>query len=448
MKWHVDLHRFSPSLTDLFNCRYSKRGAKSVHNCLDGCRTCRQLPAHVGGCAIRIALTLCLFCMGGFASNGPRGAVKGTVRNSSGIPITHAKVVARPTNGQGFSSTFTDNKGKFQFPALPTGTWLLEVYCHNCTTALKHSVVVGSGHTIEVNIVLESAKQTHLERGKSIGAVSFYNKPEFQSGSLEDPSAGGGYSDSASVQSRTMLKQYLLSSKSTQDTKRRAVSKGSPEEVEASETSLENAASKLLAQKDFQGAAALFKKGVSRYPDSARLQMGLGVSLYQTGKYNAAIQALTCAARLSPDNPSPLVMLAEASQYTIPAEPASESVLEHFVDLHPQSERGHYAYGLYLWSQLRTKHDRKVLALAQSQLEKAVAIRPDNADAHLHLGLIYDYEKATKQAIEEFREAIRTNPRLAAPHYRLALDYRRVGEQAKAIHEMTVYEKLQKANSR
>lgn len=392
-------------------------------------------------------MILCVFCAAGLA-RGQRGTVKGIVKDHSGTPIARAEVVAKTPDGQTFYSAITDSKGRFQFPVLSAGHWLLDIHCPGYSHSPRHSIFVRSGQSIEVDFVLEKTSHFHSEKSSSLGTISFYSKPDFESGGLKDPSAGGGYSDSTSAQSQKMLNQYLLPSKIASDGKASAAPSAASLSAKSNETDFENTGSRLLARKNFLGATEVFKQGVSLYPNSPRLQMGLGVSLYQTGKYDAAVQALADASRLSSDDSSPLLLLAEACQFATTPQSGSDALFRHFLVLHPRSATGHYAYGLYIWSQLRTGDDKNALELAQSQFEKAVAIDRNDAAAHYHLGILYDRQKTTKRAIHEYLEVIRANPRLAEPHYRLSLDYRKAGEQEKAIHEMEVYEQLQKADVR
>lgn len=379
----------------------------------------------------------------GLAASGPRGSAGGTVKNPAGMPVAHAKLVVQTSAGHAISSAITDKEGGFRFPSLPAGHWFIEVQCQGCSHLLKRAIVVKDGQSVKIDFVLRNKTKTPSGGPGSIGAISFYNKPEFETGGLQDPSAGGGYSDSASVQSRAMLQQYL-----TRGTgKAAATPQPAPISSKSGEQDFVEAGNRMLAQKDFMDATAIFSKGTSLYPDSAPLQMGLGVSLYQRGKYNAAARALADSARLSPHDSSPLLLLAETYQFAKLQGSGVEALFKHFLDQHPENARGHYAYGLYLWSRFRSQGNERAVAGAQSQFEKAVKLDRNYSAAHFHLGILYDRQKATNQAIHEYLEAIRTNPKRAAPHYRLSLDYQKVGEHAKAKREMNVYEELQKSEA-
>jgi tetratricopeptide (TPR) repeat protein len=273
-----------------------------------------------------------------------------------------------------------------------------------------------------------------------LGPISFYNQPSFRQGKLQNPSGGGGYSNAASAQAVKMLNQYLAAPRP-----RVAASNGAPKgepgiPARPHEAELEQSGSALLARKDYTQATEVFEKAIALYPDSERLQMGLGLSLYGGGKYPAAVSALSEAARLAPGDPAPIVMLAEALRLAPDA--GAVSVVKKFSALHLTSAPGHYAVGLCLWNNFRANHDSSTLSNAQAEFEKAIALDPTDAASHLQLGMIYDEQKATELATHEYTAAIRLNPQLAAAHYRLAQDYERLGEKDKAAAELAQYEEL------
>ena len=87
-------------------------------------------------------------------------------------------------------------------------------------------------------------------------------------------------------------------------------------------------------------------------------------------------------------------------------------------------------------------HHPEALVGARLEFERAVELDPNDADAHLQLGMVYDEQKLPDRAVSEYRTAIQVNPRLAAAHYRLAQDYERLGKKDKAEAEFAQYEQL------
>jgi tetratricopeptide (TPR) repeat protein len=406
-------------------------------------RTCRNDLNSLRARQPRVAITcvaLLLLISTGLLTTTSTGTITGTVKTEAGAAIAHAKVIARAPAGQEVAFAFTDEHGRFQFAAIHAGIYTVEIEFGGPMESSGKTANVKNGETLELNFVAHTAKAGTSRKPELLGPVSFYNQPNFRQGELQNPSGGGGYSNAASAQAVKMLNQYLAAPKPPASAST-GTTKGEPGiSARPHESELEQSGSTLLARKDYTQATEVFEKATALYPRSERLQMGLGLSLYGAGKYPAAVNALTEAARLAPDDSAPVVMLAEALRFAPDA--GAASVVKQFSDLHPQSAQGHYALGLSLWNDFRADHDSSTLANAQAEFEKAIALDPTDAASHLQLGMIYDEQKAPELAAHEYLAAISLNHQLATAHYRLAQDYERLGEKDKAAAELAQYEKL------
>jgi tetratricopeptide (TPR) repeat protein len=384
-------------------------------------------------------MSWCLFSSGLLART-PAGTITGTVRTEAGVSVPHAKVIAKASGRQMVSSVLTDDRGRFQFPAIQPGTYRVEVEFPGQLKARSRMVVVKEGENAVLNFVATPAQKGTKGQSDLLGPVSFYNHSDFKQSELKNPSGGGGYSNAASAQAVKILNQYLAPAKSPGAESGAGAKENSGGSSSSQEAALERSGSALLAKNSYTQAVKVFEKATALYPRSERLQMGLGLSFFGAGKYPEAIDALREAARLAPDDSAPVVMIAEALQFTQDA--AAANLLKRFSGLHPENARGRYAYGLSLWQAYRLNHNPDPLAGAQAEFEKAVALDPNDADAHLQLGTVYDEKKTPDRAIREYLAAIRVNPKLATAHYRLARDYERLGEKAKAADEFAQYNKL------
>ena len=52
---------------------------------------------------------------------------------------------------------------------------------------------------------------------------------------------------------------------------------------------------------------------------------------------------------------------------------------------------------------------QKRLAQARSYLERAIGIDPDHSEAHNNLGVVYAAQGNTREAVAQFREALRAD---------------------------------------
>ncbi len=366
--------------------------------------------------------------------------VEGVVKNSAGAALPQAKVTLKDANGNAVVSVLTNDRGIYRMPLVNGGVY--EVERAGYLSATKRNVKTAERTSVRLDFVLKPAPQAQLHGG--LGAVSFYEGPKFEPGQLKDPSAGGGYSDAASVEESQMVRQYLTPGGPGSAHTGEAPGTG----TNVSEKGFEASGAALLAQRDYARATPLYRNAVSRYPRSARLQTGLGVSLYGQGQFPAAVKALCAAAHLAPDDPSVYLLLAEAVQLTPRPGAESSALLKGFATAHPLVAAGRYAYALDLWRSFRLDHDGAALAQARSELERAVALDPALVAAHLQLGIVYDEEKLTSRAMEEYREAVRLNPDLATAHYRLAQDDERAGAKQEAAAELEIYERLRKKQNK
>ena len=66
-----------------------------------------------------------------------------------------------------------------------------------------------------------------------------------------------------------------------------------------------------------------------------------------------------------------------------------------------------------------------------------LVVAPDFAQVHLNLGLIYQLEDRTSDAMTEFQRALKIKPELAGANLMLGIDYCKMGEATRAIHYLT-----------
>jgi len=74
--------------------------------------------------------------------------------------------------------------------------------------------------------------------------------------------------------------------------------------------------------------------------------------------------------------------------------------------------------------------------LALEQLKRAVKREADNYQAWFLLGVAYTRGQQFHQAMESFRRVIEINPKLAEPHYNLAVIYNELGDYRAAVNEL------------
>jgi tetratricopeptide (TPR) repeat protein len=200
--------------------------------------------------------------------------------------------------------------------------------------------------------------------------------------------------------------------------------------------------SDLLLHHALGPAEKVFEQGARQYPRSQRLQIGLGLGHYSLRRYREAAEAFSQAIKLNPNDPRPYKMLSMIYDISPPEDADVTAKLARFAQLHPHNPSALYYYALCLWKNSRTHRDPNESEQAEKLFRTTTVIDPTFADAHLHLGIIYWQRNQIEEAIEQYRQAIKSRPGLVEAHYRLAAALVRVGERAQAEREFEISARL------
>jgi tetratricopeptide (TPR) repeat protein len=212
--------------------------------------------------------------------------------------------------------------------------------------------------------------------------------------------------------------------------------------MDPSEENLFDWGSEFLLHRTYEPAIDVFEQGTQRYPDSARLRMGLGMALYSRGKYDEAVKSLLTAADLNPSDPRCYLFLSKAYDSS-PTQ--AEDVIERFrrfSELQPGNALAVYYYAMSLWKGKRAEDSNLDIHQVELLLRRSVTLDPKLADAHLQLGNLYSDQHDYAKAIPEYTRALELNPNLADAHYRLGQDYVHSGRKDLAPVEFEVYQRL------
>jgi tetratricopeptide (TPR) repeat protein len=214
--------------------------------------------------------------------------------------------------------------------------------------------------------------------------------------------------------------------------------------TEPSEKNIFDWGSELLLHETLEPAVAIFRRGVERYPQSVRMQIGLGIAFYSERQYDDAVKAFARATDLAPSDPRPYLFLGRAYDISTAQADVVVTRLRRFVELQPNNAEAHFYYALALWKGKRTQEQSANPDEVESLLKKATALDPRFADVHLQLGILYAEERKYAEATDQYREALRLQPDLADAHFRLGQALVRRGDKAQAQAEFEVYDRLHK----
>jgi tetratricopeptide (TPR) repeat protein len=190
----------------------------------------------------------------------------------------------------------------------------------------------------------------------------------------------------------------------------------------------------------YDGAVQIFDYSLKKYPQSAKLRVGLGITHYTGGRYSEAVKTLCEAVDLDPTDPRSFVFLGE--MYGVAPELAEEVTkrMAQFVQFHPNNAQAHFYYAVSLW------HGQSGANVEMNEVERllrtAISLDPHLSSAHLELGVLLSEQRKNAEAITALRTAIKLKPDVAKAHYRLMQLYQRTGQRELAAQELELYQAL------
>jgi Flp pilus assembly protein TadD len=212
--------------------------------------------------------------------------------------------------------------------------------------------------------------------------------------------------------------------------------------MDPSESNLFDWGSELLVHRTLDPAVNVFQSAAEHYPNSPRLAIGLGMTLYSRGNYDDAVKALLKAADLNPSDPRCYYFLSKA--YDSSPSHADEVIqrFRRFAELQPQNARAHYYYAMSLWKGRRAQDANLDMGKIESLLKRSIALDPKLPEAHLQLGNLYSDQSKYAEAIPHYQRALQANRDLADAHYRLGQAYVHTGQKVLAQEQLEIYQRL------
>ena len=136
----------------------------------------------------------------------------------------------------------------------------------------------------------------------------------------------------------------------------------------------------------------------------------------------------------------------------MPAPTATALAIPEFrqaIDLDPYNTEAHYGLARALMQQGRREESRQAMAVFRQQsreslddLERSVAMSPDNPKFHAELAVQYSRRGRHLQAIHEHKLAIALEPTNARYHRDLGETYRKVGRYEDARRQLAIARRL------
>jgi protein O-mannosyl-transferase len=175
-----------------------------------------------------------------------------------------------------------------------------------------------------------------------------------------------------------------------------------------------NLGAALRRQSRLEEAMANFKEALTIRPGHSDAQNNLGEALLYLGRVEEATAHVTEALRLRPDSPEAKVNMGAILSRSGRFEEA-EAQYRDALKSNPDSAEAHSGVGVCL----SQKEDQRERAL--QELQHAVRLKPEYADAHYNLGRVLGLMGRVEEAKAQFYETTRLDPANAEAHFNLGI---------------------------
>lgn len=423
--------------------------------------------------------------------SAPDANLHGTIEDSKGKPADRANVSLRRKESDYCRTAITDSQGRYSFDKLPDGIYALDVVRKmnaGDEVQSRDPLILKPHESRALDLVLEVLQEGPelIKEDPSLAASAprFFDQPQFTVAGVKDTTTLGGHGSDTVVRTRDSLAketvslgeakpkessdmaaradvQRLLATHETAELHHRLADLDEKlgdsleavnhyqraAELDATEPYLFDWGAELLLHHASEPAAEVFSKGTRKFPNSARMLLGLGASSFARGNSDDAIREICQASDLNPQDPAPYLFLGKIEQSQIVPSDDLIEMLRRFVAQKPQNAEAHYYLAVGLWKQRNHVHTPQAHDQVENLLKQALQIDPKYAPAELQLGIVAADKRAYAEAISHYQRALADDPQLGEAHYRLAQAYRETGEADKAKEEVRIYEQLAKESA-
>jgi tetratricopeptide (TPR) repeat protein len=192
----------------------------------------------------------------------------------------------------------------------------------------------------------------------------------------------------------------------------------------------------LGARKADSASLKIVQRAVILAPEHFDSQFTLARALYGVGDSAAAAKAFRVALKLKPDDARTLFFLATTLENAGDSAAALEAY-RNLVARHPRTAEGYLGLGVLL-----IKRGGEDAEQGIEELKTAVGIDPNLYEAQVTLGRALLMRKLAQESVEHLRRAAELSPGNPEPHYQLALAYRRLGMNDKAVEETAIVKRI------
>jgi tetratricopeptide (TPR) repeat protein len=197
-----------------------------------------------------------------------------------------------------------------------------------------------------------------------------------------------------------------------------------------------------LQSRDFAAAAAALEKRRALVDKDPQLALALGVAYYGERRFEDAVGSYLRVTEIAPDIPQPYYFLSRILEHAQGRLPVVIERATAFEQRHPSSPLGFLLHAKALILELPATGFPPEAVRARALLETALTCDARQGEPHYLLAILLEREQKYPEAAAQLERSVALNPEDAAAHFRLARVYDRLGRTADAARERAVHERL------
>ena len=191
-----------------------------------------------------------------------------------------------------------------------------------------------------------------------------------------------------------------------------------------------------LLLKQFDAAERVLERGCKVFDKSAQLELALGVAYYGERRFGDAAGAFLRTIDLAPDVRQPYVFLSKMMDQSADRVP---EILPRFEKWAASNSDDAQAQFVYAKGILASNGDA---VKAEELLRTSIRLKADQWESHYELGALLEKQRRFRDAAAELERSIALSPNQADAHYHLSRVYDRLGEPAKAAEQREIHSRL------
>ena len=209
-------------------------------------------------------------------------------------------------------------------------------------------------------------------------------------------------------------------------------------QLDPSEANLYTLGLEFMRHWTFPAAIKVYEFATSKYPSSTRLRLGLGVAEYGNNDYARAIPIFAELLTAAPDNALYADLLGRNCMFANEQQNQACDGLQAFALSHPKNAPAAVFAAANI---LRRPQVQEDAGLARRLLEEAIAADPKLPEAYFQMAVLDQQQSQWKESATALAKAIALRPEYAQAHYRLARAYRHLSRNEEAQQEAELSQK-------